>query len=145
MATAPGDAIPAHVGATLAAAAFADDGTSPVLRYAEVRHAGGAVATGAGRAGSSMGNRDGAFLVHLVGVVDARHDAAVLARHLRATMEDLGPALSARTYLNALDGPARAAAAATSIDAADRAAIAGVQAALDPDRVLRFGVDHISD
>jgi len=145
LATEPGAAIPAEVGATLAAATFAgrgDGAGGPVLRYCEIRHAGGAIASSARRSGSSMGNRDGAFLLHLVGLVDDDHDAAAITRHLDATKAELGPHLSRRTYLNVLDGPARAGAAASSIDADDLAAIARVQADVDAQHMLRFGVDH---
>ena len=144
LATPPGHAIPPAVGATLAAATFGADG-SPVLRYCEVRHAGGAVATSPQRSSSSMGNRDHPFLLHLVGVADGRHDVAVIARHQDATRAALGAELSARGYLNVLDGAARAGAAASCIDAKDLEAIADVAAAVDPDRVLRYGVDHFSD
>lgn len=143
LATAAGEGIERVVGRTLAAATFGADGPPP-LRYCEVRHAGGAVATSAKRSGSSMGNRDGAFLLHLVGVVDDHHDAAAIARHLTATKAALGGHLSERTYLNVLDGPTRAASAPTSIDADDLASIAEVAAEVDPDRVLRFGVRHVT-
>lgn len=141
LATATGHAIEHDVGVTLAAATFGADGP-PVLRYCEVRHAGGAVATSARRSGSSMGNRDGAFLLHLVGVVGEGRDATGIARHLASTKDALGAHLSDRTYLNVLDGPARAASAPTSIDADDLVAIAEVAAAVDPERVLRYGVRH---
>jgi FAD/FMN-containing dehydrogenase len=141
LAAAAGQCIDRGAGQILAAATFGADGP-PALRYCEVRHAGGAVATSAKRGGSSMGNRDGAFLLHLVGVVDDEHDAATIARHLDATTAALGAHLSDRTYLNVLDGPTRAAAAPTSIDAADLAAIAAVAAEVDPDHLLRYGVHH---
>ncbi len=144
LATPTGHAIPTTVGATLAAATFDVDGPT-VLRYCEIRHAGGAVATSPTRAGSSMGNRDGAFLLHLVGVADEHHDGDSIDRHQAATLTALGCELSNRTYLNVLDGQARADAAATSIDTDDLTAIAGVAATVDPDDVLRFGVRHISD
>ena len=55
-------------------------------------------------------------------------------------MAALGPELTASSYLNVLDGAARAGAAATCIDAADLAAIAAVGATVDPERLLRYGV-----
>jgi hypothetical protein len=82
--------------------------------------------------------------VHLVGVVDDRHDAATIRRHLDATKAALGVHLSPRTYLNVLDGAARAGAAVTSIDADDLAAIRALRAAIDPADTLRFGVQHSS-
>ena len=68
------DASIAEVGAMLAAATFPATAPPP-LRYCEIRHAGGAVATG-DREHSSMGNRDRPFLLHLVGVADAAADDA---------------------------------------------------------------------
>jgi FAD/FMN-containing dehydrogenase len=144
LATGTGRAIPTAVGATLAAATFGDEGPAR-LRYCEVRHAGGAVATSTRRATSSMGNRDGAFLLHLVGVADGHHDAAAIARHQAATRLALGAELSARSYLNVLDGAARAGAAAACIDADDLAAIAALAGELDPEPLLRYGVRHLSD
>jgi hypothetical protein len=137
----PGRGLPLEVGATLAAATFTGDGGA--RRYVEIRHAGAAVAAGA-RDRSSMGNRDRQFHVQLVGVpgsLDAAASAAV-RRAQDDLKRSLRPHLSGRTYLNGLDGPARRAATATSIDAADRVAIGCVQATVDPDDVLRFGVDH---
>jgi FAD/FMN-containing dehydrogenase len=144
LATTAGHRIAAAAGATLAAATFGCTG-EPLLRYCEVRHAGGAVATSARRASSTMGNRDHTFLLHLVGVADGHHDAASIARHQEATKAALGSELSDRSYLNVLDGPARAGAARSCIDADDVAAIAAVAAEVDPQRLLRFGVQHMSD
>ena len=107
----------------------------PLLRYCEVRHAGGAVADRAAAVGSSMGNRDGAFLLHLVGVADGRHDAAA---HRPAPGRDDGrrsaPSCRRARYLNVLDGAARAGAAATSIDADDLRRHRRPSPAVDPDR-----------
>lgn len=135
---APGAGLPPEVGVTLAAATFTGDHSA--MRYVEIRHAGGAVAT-ADRRRSSMGNRDNQFHLQLVGVARAA-EATTVGERQGALMAALRPHLSGRTYLNGLDGPARRAAAATAIDASDLAAIATVHAALDPDDVLRFGVDH---
>ena len=134
LATRTGHAIPPAVGATLAAATFAGGrlARAALLRGAprrrRRRH------QPAAGSSSSMGNRDHAFLLHLVGVADGRHDAAAIARHQDATRAALGAELSARSYLNVLDGAARAGAAATCIDATDLEAIAAVAAAVDPDR-----------
>ena len=136
--TPAGHAIPAPVGDTLAAAVF---GCS-MLRYCEIRHAGGAIATSAQRAASAMGNRDRTFLLHLVGVADDHHDERAIGRHLAATTAALGDQLSADSYLNVLDGPARADAAAACIDADDLAAIGELAAVIDPGDVLRYGVRH---
>jgi hypothetical protein len=134
----PGAGLPPEVGAMLAAAMF--NGDRSAVRYVEIRHAGGAVAAG-DRQRSSMGNRDRQFHLQLVGVPVSTTTTDVRARQ-SGLMAALRPHLSGQTYLNALDGPARCAAAATALDAADLAAIAAVRAAVDPDDVLRFGVDH---
>jgi len=133
----PDAGLPAEVGAILAAATAGDDPTWQ--RCAEIRHTGGVVARGRATAPSSMGNRDHQFLLQLVAVTP---DVAAAADALAATKAALGDHLSARTYLNGLDGPSRCAAAATSIDAADVTAIAALRAELDPTDVLRYGVDH---
>jgi hypothetical protein len=140
LATPTGDAIAPAVGAALAAATFTEG--PPPLRYCEIRHAGGAVATSARRTTSSMGNRDLAFLLHVVGVADAHHDAATIGRHLARTRQALGDDLSSRSYLNVLDGPARADGATACLDPDDRAAIAELAGHVDPDLLLRYGVRH---
>jgi FAD binding domain len=134
----PGAGLPPEVGATLAGATFTGDPSS--VRYVEIRHAGGAVAAG-DRQRSSLGNRDRQFHLQLVGVPASAATAAT-GDLQAALMAALRRHLSGRTYLNGLGGPARCAAAATAIDTADLAAIAAVRAAVDPDDVLRFGVDH---
>jgi len=125
----------------LAAAMFPVAGP-PVVRSCEIRHAGGAVATGAQRPDSSTGNRDASFLLVLVGLIDSHHDATTIADAQAACTAGLGAHPSGRTCLDALDGPCRAAGAATSIDAADLEAIIAVPTALDPLDVMRFGVQH---
>ena len=128
------------MGTTLAAATFAAEG-SPLL-FSEIRHLGGAVATSAGRERSSMGNRDGRFLLQMVGIAGPVHDGPAIRRHQELVKVALGRGLSGRTYLNVLDGAERRAAAATSIDAVDLRAIAELRDAVDPDDLLRYGVDH---
>jgi hypothetical protein len=146
LAIAPGATIPHEVGAVLAAATFGapgDGATPPVLRYCEVRQGGGAISRSPHRGDTSMGNRDGAFLLHLVGVADEHHGPDEIARHLDATRASLGSHLSPRSYLNVLDGPARAAAAHAAIDSDDLARIVRVRTAVDRENVLRYGVDHL--
>jgi hypothetical protein len=133
--TADGD-----VGAILAAHTFAADGQPPLL-FSEIRHVGGAVATG-DRAHSTMGNRDGQFLLQLVGVPLAPADGVGIARHQQATKAAVGRRLSDRTYVNFLDGDERRRCARTAIDDADRAEIQELRRVLDPDGMLRFGIDH---
>ena len=117
------ETVDAEVGAVLAAATFPAGGPPPLL-FSEIRHVGGAVATG-DREHSTMGNRDGRFLLQLVGVPTEPADGIELAEHQRTTKAALGRRLSGRTYVNFLDGDERRRCAATAIDAADREAISG--------------------
>jgi hypothetical protein len=134
------EAVDGDVGAVLAAHTFAADGPPPLL-FSEIRHAGGAVTTG-DREHSTMGNRDGQFLVQLVGTPMAPADGVDIAAHQQATKAALRPWLLDRTYVNFLDGDERRHCARTAIDDADRAQIRELRRRLDPDDVLRFGIDH---
>ena len=130
----------AHVGATLAAGTFAGTRRRRCM-FSEIRHVGGAVAKATGRA-STMGNRDGQFLLHMVGIPSGATAGAGVAAHQRSIKVALGDHLSGRSYINFLDGDERRRCARTAIDAADLAAIRRLRAELDPDDVLRFGIDH---
>ncbi len=132
--------VDANVGATLAAGTFAGSAATPML-CSEIRHVGGAVAT-ADRARSTMGNRDGEFLLHMVGIPSDATGGAEVAAHQRSIKAALGDHLSGRSYINFLDGDERRRCARTAIDAADLAAIRRLRDELDPNDVLRFGIDH---
>ena len=114
----------------LADAVFDGDGlgaASPRCATPAARIAGG------DRANSTMGNRDCPFLLQLVG-------AASEVETMRAAKDALD--LPGRTYLNFLEGDERRHGARTSIDADDLAGIVALRRRLDPDDVLRFGVEH---
>jgi FAD/FMN-containing dehydrogenase len=132
------DRLDGDVATTLAAAVFPTDG-APVLRFAEVRQAGGAIAAG-DRANSTMGHRDLPFLVQLVGVTTETNTADVIRRSARSVKEALR--LPGPTYLNFLEGDERRHGARTSIDPDDFAAIVALRRELDPDGILRFGVAY---
>jgi FAD/FMN-containing dehydrogenase len=132
------DRVDAGVATTLADAVFPADG-EPALRFAEVRQAGGAIADG-DRAGSTMGHRHLPFLVQLVGVVSEAATADDIRRRQRQIKDALR--LPGATYLGFLEGDERRNGAATSIDPADVAEIAALRRRLDPDGILRFGVQY---
>jgi hypothetical protein len=134
------ETVDGDAGAILAAHTFPATGSPPLL-FSEIRHLGGAVASG-DRARSTMGNRDGEFLLQLVGVPMTPPDGVDVAAHEQATKAALGHHLSDRTYVNFLDGDERRRCAATAIDDADRAEIQELRRRLDPDDLLRFGIDH---
>ena len=143
LATPTGDGIPPAVGATLAAATFA--GRRDVARAALLRgppcrrrrrHR---CRGGPGRRWATATARSS---LHLVGVVDGRHDAAAHRPPPgRATWTRSARSCRRARYLNVLDGPARAAAAATSYRRRRPAPPSPAsRRRVDPDRVLRFGV-----
>jgi FAD/FMN-containing dehydrogenase len=130
------DRVDADVAITLADAVFAAD-SEAALRFAEVRHAGGAIA-GGDRANSTMGHRDLPFLVQLVGVVSETASADDIRRRQRDVKDALR--LPGATYLGFLEGDERRNGASTSIDPADVAEIVALRRLLDPNDILRFGV-----
>jgi FAD/FMN-containing dehydrogenase len=132
------DRLDAEVATTLAAAVFAE-GDAPALRFAEVRHAGGAIAAG-DRSNSTMGHRDLPFLVQLVGVTSATNTASAIRREQQSVKDALD--LPGPTYLNFLEGDERREGARTSIDPDDFAAIVDLRRELDPDGIMRFGVEY---
>jgi len=134
------ETVDAEVGAVLAAGTFAAAGSPPLL-FSEIRHVGGAVAVGDPEH-STMGNRDGRFLLQLVGVPVEPGVGIEVAGHQQATKAALGPRLSDRTYINFLDGDERRSCAGTAIDDADRELIRSLRRRTDPDGVMRFGIDH---
>ena len=126
--------------ATIAAQTFPAGGPPPVM-FTEVRHLGGAVAR-SDRSLSSMGNRDRRFLVHSIGIPMDPAEPVHATPGQEALMEALGPRVSVGTYHNFLDGEARRRSTGTSVDEAARPVLASVQADLDPEGLLRYGVDH---
>ncbi|MHB1139438.1 MAG: FAD-binding oxidoreductase [Microthrixaceae bacterium] len=125
---------------TVAARTFPVAGPPPVM-FTEVRHLGGAVARN-DRSLSTMGNRDRQFLVHSIGIpLDPAEPVRATPGQV-ALMDALAPHLAAGTYHNFLDGAARRRSTGTSVDAAARPALTTLQGELDPDGMLRYGVDH---
>ena len=64
-----------------------------------------------------------------------------MTAHHAGTKAALGSHLAERTYPNFVDGPERVAKTAASFDEASIARLRAVKAAVDPDDVLRFGLD----
>ncbi|MET0579097.1 MAG: FAD-binding oxidoreductase, partial [Ilumatobacteraceae bacterium] len=105
------DRVDAGVGTVVAAATFPAAGPPPLV-FSEIRHLGGAVATG-DRAHTTMGNRDRPFLLQMTGRPTDATDAVAIEAHLRTTKAALGTALTDRTYLNFLTGEERRTCAAS--------------------------------
>lgn len=122
----------------LVAATFRQDGASPLL-FAELRHAGGAVARSPQHA-AAYGNRPREHLLEVLAVtpgVDDRRTAEELLSELRGRLE---PHAAAGAYLNFLEGEERAARAYEGFDPQVRPRLAAVKTAYDPEKVFRHGI-----
>jgi hypothetical protein len=105
-------------------------GRPPALVFSEIRHAGGAVRAGAAAAANDRG-RSGEFLMYMLAVTpdaDAALTAEALVRHTR---HRLSPYATGASYLNFLDGEARAARSATAFSPEHRRRLAVVKQAVD--------------
>ncbi|HEX3566880.1 MAG TPA: hypothetical protein VHU17_16040, partial [Acidimicrobiales bacterium] len=128
------------VAAALAANTFPSGGPPPVV-FSEVRHLGGAMSRA--NDDSVMGNRDRQFLFQSSGL-NPETRVAMTPGHVRL-MKALGPYQSGATSLNFMAGEERRSATRRSTDAAQHDSLASLQARLDPDNLLRFGVTHLAD
>ncbi len=110
----------------------------PSLVFAEIRHAGGAIARPPRPA--AYGNRNQQHVLQLVGVAE---DDAGLVR-VRADVErvrgELSPHTSGTTYLNFLEGAEKIARARQGFDAASWDRLRAVKAAADPDNRFADGL-----
>jgi hypothetical protein len=129
-----------EVAAALAANTFPSGGPPPVV-FSEVRHLGGAMSRA--NDDSVMGSRDRQFLFQSSGL-NPETRVAMTPGHVRL-MEALGPYRSGATSLNFMAGEERRSATRSSTDAARHDSLASLQARLDPDNLLRFGVTHLAD
>lgn len=136
------DRLDTPTAAVIAAHTFPDAGPPPLM-FTEVRHLGGAVARN-DRSLTSMGHRDGTFLLHSIGIPMDPSAPLRPTPGQETLMAVLAPSLSPSTYHNFLDGEARRRSTATSVDASARPVLAALDAQLDPEGLLRYGVDHRS-
>ncbi len=118
-------------------AAFATAGP-PLLLFAEVRHAGGAVARGTAGA---FGGRDGELLLGLVAATPTDEAAAASEAHIAALRHDLSDHTLGRAYLSFCDGEERRARTAEGFADDDLERLRRVKARVDGDDVLSCGLD----
>jgi hypothetical protein len=130
----------ADVASALAANTFPSGGPPPVV-FSEVRHLGGAISQPNGD--SVMGNRDRQFLFQASGL-NPESRVAMTPGQVRL-MEALAPHRSGTTSLNFLAGEERRSGTQSSTDPAWHDSLAALQARLDPDNLLRFGVTYLAD
>ena len=112
------------------------------MLFSEIRHVGGAVARGRPGALDDGQPRRASSCSTWSASRATPPTGPTIAAHQRSIKVALGDHLSGRSYINFLDGDERRRCARTAIDAADLAAIRRLRDELDPDDVLRFGIDH---
>jgi hypothetical protein len=124
----------------LVEATFAGDGP-PLLLFAEVRHAGGAVARGTAGA---FGGREGELLLGLVAATPTDEAAAASEAHIKALRYGLSDHTVGRAYLSFCDGEERRARTAEGFAADDLERLRKVKARVDGGDVLACGLDLTS-
>ncbi|MGA8369652.1 MAG: FAD-binding protein [Acidimicrobiales bacterium] len=129
------------LGSAIASHTFPSGGPPPVV-FSEIRHLGGAVTANA-NGDSVMGNRDRQFLFQYSAL--AAEGGHAMTPEQGRLMEALGQYRDGGTSLNFLAGEARRAATATSTDPAQHGSLALLQARLDPQDLMRYGVTHRAD
>jgi FAD/FMN-containing dehydrogenase len=124
----------------LVRAAVPAPGQPPLLTFAEVRHAGGAVRELAATAANRVGRQD-EFLIELVGMVPVPELGPVLSAHLEHVRAELAPYVTGATYLNFTEGADRGERSASAFGAEETARLAAVKRALDAENRFRHGVE----
>lgn len=110
---------------------FPAPGRPPVLMFAEIRHAGGAVRELAAGSVAAAG-RSGEFLVEMVGAIMEPNAAPMLEAWLRQARQRLAAHVTGATYLNFTEGCERQERTASSFTPEHHARLRAVKAALDP-------------
>jgi hypothetical protein len=119
------------------------EGPSPVL-FAEVRHAGGAIArVPAGAA--AFGNREAPLLLLLLGLTPNPEAHAALVGHCQRIKEALRPHLTGGVYLNFLEGEEARQRAKDGYAPEAYGRLMQLKAAYDPHHLLRSGFIHRED
>ncbi len=124
----------------LVEAAVPAPGRPPMLVFAELRHAGGAVRALAADAVNDLG-RSGEFLLEMVGVVMDPHAGLALEAHLRHAREALQPHVTGAAYLNFTEGTEKQQRTASAFSPAHLARLRAVKASLDPRNRFSHGFD----
>ena len=123
----------------IAAAGPATPGEPPLLTFAEVRHAGGAIRELAAGTANRVG-REGEFLLEMVGMIPIPELAAPLAGLLARTREALAPHVTGATYLNFTEGTEKQERSASAFGPEERARLAAVKRTLDAEDRFDHGV-----
>ena len=124
--------------AELVHAAVPAPGEQPMLTFAEVRHAGGAVRANAANAVNGRARRD-EFLTLFVGVVMSDHQRLALEAWLRQTRRRLAPFATGATYLNFTDGVEKTERTDSAFDGEQLRRLQAVKGALDAENRFAHG------
>ncbi|MYR05388.1 FAD-binding protein [Gordonia sp. SID5947] len=114
-------------------------GAVPLILFAEIRHAGGAVARGAAASPNDRG-RNGTFLLEIASIVPDPQLALAVESALRLTREALAPFVTGAAYVNFLEGAEKSERSATAFSDGNRRRLAAIKAALDPENRFCHGV-----
>lgn len=113
-------------------------GRQPVLLFAELRTAGGAMRTKAAGTANERG-RSGELLLHTVGLAPFPEAQYAIEAHLRGLRQQLAPYVTGAVYPNFLDGEDRRTRAPQAYAPQHLARLRQVKAALDPEDRFGFG------
>jgi hypothetical protein len=116
---------------------FGEDGATPLV-FAEVRHAGGAIARTPERA-SVYGNRDASLLLQMVGVTPTPEAHHHLQQYTDQVKDRLQPILTGGVYMNFLEGAESQQRIADGYSPEAFRRLRELKAAYDPHNRLRSG------
>lgn len=128
-----------QVAAALVAGTFVVGGPPPLL-FAEIRHAGGAIAR-VDATSSAYGNREALPSLEMVGLAPTPEIAAALEAHAGAIKDALGGSRTGGAYLNSLEGHEKRTSAASALGTASAERAARLKAAVGPDNLFDRGLD----
>jgi hypothetical protein len=110
----------------------------PQILFAEIRHAGGAIARlGAGAANDR--GRGGEMVLEMVAVPMGPEDGPAMKAHLDDTRDALAPYVTGGAYLNFTEGPEKQARTDQAFSPEHLRRVQAVKAALDPENRFAHG------
>jgi FAD/FMN-containing dehydrogenase len=118
-------------------------GPSPLI-FAEIRHAGGAIARVAGET-AVFGNRNAEFVLSLVGVVPSAEAQQMLLAYTGELMGVLRPSLTGGVYMNFLEGAESQQRIRDGLVSGGYERLARLKAQVDADNLLRFSFNVSPD
>jgi hypothetical protein len=120
----------------IVAAAVPSGEQPPMMAFAELRHAGGAIRAKAARVANRRG-RSGEFLLEMVGLVFGPEHGEVMAEFFSTVRGALAPFVNGAAYHNFLEGEEKHARSVTAFTDGDLARLRAVKAAIDSDNRFR--------